>query len=131
MCVTDLITNPLVPFPFAFARLNALQAAVDILTVWIGCLVLGDNPDIVLFLPSRSYVVGVFLSRETKFSFPPEPKYFRGSAVRPPLFIPTNKKNLTSIVKTTQPSKNPVARHEPTQSTYHFLKLTTFRKFTK
>jgi hypothetical protein len=24
----DLITNPLVPFPFAFARLNALQSAV-------------------------------------------------------------------------------------------------------
>ena len=24
----DLITNPLAPFPFAFARLNALQAAV-------------------------------------------------------------------------------------------------------
>ena len=38
MCVTDLITNPLVPFPFAFARLNALQAAVDILTVWMSCV---------------------------------------------------------------------------------------------
>jgi hypothetical protein len=28
LIIQDLITNPLVPFPFAFARLNALQAAV-------------------------------------------------------------------------------------------------------
>jgi hypothetical protein len=40
---------------------------LTMVVMFVGCLVLGDDPNIILFLPYKTYGAGVFL-------FPPEPK---------------------------------------------------------
>ncbi len=34
--------------------------------MFVGCLVLGEDPNIILFLLYKTYVVGIFVSAQTK-----------------------------------------------------------------
>jgi hypothetical protein len=39
---------------------------LTMVVMFVGCLVLGDNPNVILFLPYKTYGAGVFVSTQTK-----------------------------------------------------------------
>jgi hypothetical protein len=39
---------------------------LTMVVMFVGCLVLGDDPNIILFLPYKTYGAGVFVSAQTK-----------------------------------------------------------------
>jgi hypothetical protein len=39
---------------------------LTMVVMFVGCLVLGDDPNIILFLPYKAYGAGVFVSAQTK-----------------------------------------------------------------
>jgi hypothetical protein len=41
---------------------------LTMVVMFVGCLVLGDDPNITLFLPYKTYGAGVFVSAQTKLN---------------------------------------------------------------